>query len=98
MSEIHHSVVNTWPARELSGVLARHIDHTRNTLDLSLVPAVQRLSRLPIRVQRARDRSTGADSRHVVEYPGANAPPDSKAKAKVRPRQNRTEEDELTAA
>lgn len=37
-------------------------DHTRNTLDLSLVPAVQRLSHLPILV----DPSHGTGKRHKV--------------------------------
>src|SRR5262249_13520601 len=37
-------------------------DHTRNTLDLSIVPAVQRLSHLPIIV----DPSHGTGKRHKV--------------------------------
>jgi len=37
-------------------------DHTRNTLDLSIVPAVQRLSHLPILV----DPSHGTGKRHKV--------------------------------
>ncbi len=44
-------------------------DHTRNTLDLSIVPAVQRLSHLPIIV----DPSHGTGKRNMVLAPGARS-------------------------